>query len=937
MKELASSCIALGLTLSNPCADRIAAAQPNPYAPDRPEPGSVEAIAAATSEPRFSSPWVAYVPESDTVPSPSDHLGRIAGAAGELTGSAQIYDYFRALDRASGRVQVEVIGRSEEGREILLVAIADQGGIQKLERLKAINAALADPRRTSPEEMERLLPEARPFYYLNAGLHADESGSAEMVMDLAYRLAVSEQPMIQAIRRELVVLINPVSEPDGRDKMVEWFYRYLKGKQEFERLPRQSPPYWSRYVYVDINRDAHQQAFAATRAVTRMFFDYHPAVIHDLHEAIPLLQTWNGTGPYNPHLDPIVTSEFLEMSLHEVTALTALGMPGVWTWKFGEGFGHHYLESIAMNHNAIGRGYETFGNATAETVERVVDDSEITREWYRPWPAPKRFRWSMRDNTNYMQTGCLAILDYSARQAKELVRNFYRKGFNSWQRGLSQPPHAYVIAPDQGDRRRVAQMVNRLLAQRIEVGRAAEPFSIGEDSFPAGSYVVQLDQPYRNYAVDLLEPQWFPPDAEYQPYDDVSWALPVHYGVEVQRIDDPHVLDLVFEKVADELEPSGRVHGAGPVYLLRDRGQEALLAARYRLKDFQIEIAESGFRIGDAEYTAGSWIVPAQDGVAAVLDPVSRELALDFDSAAAPPEVPRHSAAAPRLGVWVPWADTDMIGWIRYTLDQQKIPYIYIRDDDIKAGELGKLVDVLIYGHVRLDLPAQIHGIPATDGPMPYTKTPVYPSHGAPASSEDITGGIGWSGLANLQRFVEQGGVLITLGRGSTLALEGGLIRGVRPAAEHGISTPGAELRARFTQPDHPIAYGYPKSISVFRSNYTVYDVPRRWLEMSYCTSCLDGPVDPRFVVLEWGSEPTGAGGDAEAGDDPGGLPILVSGGGRNEERLAGHPAIFDVPTGRGRIIAFNLNPMHRDLNHSDYRLLWNAILNWNHLPAPPP
>ncbi len=211
---------------------------------------------------------------------------------------------------------------------------------------------------------------ARPAYYFNCNLHADETGSGEMCMELVYRLAVSEQPMIRAMRENLLILINPVSEPDGRDKMTDWFYLYLKGQTDFNSLPRQSPPYWSRYVFVDINRDAHQKAFAATRAVHKMFFDYHPVVVHDLHEAIPLMLSWNGTGPYNPHMDPIVTSRWLEMSFHEMTTMNAMGMPGVWTWNFGDGFGHHYLDSVAINHNAIGRGYETFGNASAETVTR---------------------------------------------------------------------------------------------------------------------------------------------------------------------------------------------------------------------------------------------------------------------------------------------------------------------------------------------------------------------------------------------------------------------------------------------------------------------------------------------------------------------------------------------------------------------------------------
>jgi hypothetical protein len=227
--------------------------------PDIPEFGSVEAIAAATTDLHFVSPWVSYIPHSDTVPSPEKFLGRIMGAPGELLGSEKSYAYARALAVASPRVRVFTIGHSEEGRDILMLAIADEVGIRDLDRLKAATAALADPRRTDKAAAEKLISTCRPIYYFNAALHSDETGSTEAMLELAYRLTVSEQPMIRRIREKVIVLINPISNPDGRDKMVDWFYHYLKGKTDRATLPRQSPPYWSKYTFVDINRDTHQQ------------------------------------------------------------------------------------------------------------------------------------------------------------------------------------------------------------------------------------------------------------------------------------------------------------------------------------------------------------------------------------------------------------------------------------------------------------------------------------------------------------------------------------------------------------------------------------------------------------------------------------------------------------------------------------------------------
>ena len=846
------ACIALCVS----CAVRAQS-----VAPDTAEAGSIEEIAKATTEPRFSSPWVSYVPASPTVPSPKKFFGRMAGAPGELVNAEQAYAYARALAAASPRVKVFTIGRSEEGREIILLAIADEQGIRSLDALKASMASLADPRTLDAAGAQTVIANSRPFYYFNAALHSDETGSTESVLELAYRLAVSDQPMIRRIRQNVVVLINPVSNPDGRDKQVDWFYRYLKGKTDRDTLPRQSPPYWSKYAFVDINRDAHQLTHETTKAVSRMFFEWHPIIVHDLHESVPLMMTWNGTGPYNPNIDPITFTEFLTLSFQEVETMTGLGMPGVSTWNFGEGFGHMFMDSVAMNHNAIGRGYETFGNSTAETLVQSLSPEETSREWYRVLPPPTgKFSWSARDNVNYNETGALAALDYTAGNARMLLQNFYTKGLHSWRKGLEEAPYAFLIPADQGDPTRVAQMVAMLQAQHIEVSRSDAAVTIKEGTYPAGTYVVRLDQPYRNYAVDLLTPQRYPKDGG-EPYDDVSWELPAYYHLQAIATGDAAIRDAQTSLLTAPPHPEGQVIGNGPVFVLKDSGQEGLLEARYRLARFKVNVAERPFVLGEVTYPAGSWLFPAQAGIAGALHELARQMGLEFASTEVMPAVAYHAAPVPRLGLWVPWADTDSIGWIRYSLDQRKIPYTYIRDEDVRAGNLAKKIDVLLYGHVDLELAEQIQGIPKFWGPMPFKKTAKTPSFGTPAASDDITGGIGWAGLQKIQEFVEQGGLMVTLGNASMLPIEGGIIRGVRrdsggvprssagggaaaaAAAQDAVTrTPGAHVRVSFARPDHPIAYGYTASSYVFRQNFALYSTPRRWLRMAYCTSCLDGP-----------------------------------------------------------------------------------------------
>jgi len=723
--------------------------------------------------------------------------------------------------------------------------------------------------------------------------------------------------------------------------MVDWFYQYLKGKTDRSSLPRQSPPYWSKYTFVDINRDTHQQTHETTKAVHRMFHEWHPTVVHDLHEGVPLMMSWNGTGPYNPNVDPITYSEFLELSFREVEGMTSMGMPGVSTWNFGEAFAHLYLDSVAMNHNSIGRGYETFGNGSAETEWRAVSPSATSKEWYRPMPAPAQVKWSARDNLNYQETGALLALDHAATHAKEMLRNFYKKSWNSWQKGVTEPPYAFLIPSDQGDRARVDQMIERLMAQHIEVSQAQSAIHLKDGEYPAGTFVVRLDQPYRNYAVDLLTPQHYPKDGE-PPYDDVSWEFPANYHLQAIPTGDASIRDGDVTLLKQPPHATGHVSGTGAVYLLKDTGQEALLALRYRVANVTIHVAEQEFEVAGTKFPAGSWILADQDGLREALQSAASELGLDFIQVGSAPSVPQHVAQTPRLGVWVPWADTDSIGWIRYSLDQRKVPYTYLRDEDIRAGNLRSKIDVLLYGHVDLELAEQIEGLPKAWSPMPFKKTAQATSFGAPAESDDITGGIGYEGLAQIQRFVDEGGLMVTLGSGSMLALEGGLVRFVRrssggvprsaagggtasaaAAIQGGTRTPGAHVRVTFDRPNHPIAYGYPQRTWVFRQNFPLYNTPRRWLRMAYCTTCLDGPEDRSGVVMEWG--------DSES------KSFVVSGQAWGEENLIGRPAILDMPVGKGHVVSFNFNPMHRDMNRGDQRLLWNAILNWQAIVAGKP
>ncbi|HUP02248.1 MAG TPA: M14 family zinc carboxypeptidase [Gemmatimonadota bacterium] len=955
--------------LAAPLPDGLRAAAAGDFAPDTPEPESIDAIRRHTTAERYLPPLVSYVPESPTVPSPTDVLGRIAGAANELSSVAEIHDYFRRLDAASDRVVVRTIGTSEEGREIVLAIISSEENLRDLERYRDLTVRLADPRRTSREEAQRLAALGKPIYYLLAGLHSTETGSPEMVMELAYRLAVSERPEIRSIRENLIVLITPVVETDGRDRVVEWYYRHLRDRvgpwSELRAIG--SPPYWGHYAYHDNNRDGMQLTLALTRAVHETFYEFHPQVVHDLHESLPLLYISTGHGPYSPAIDPVTINEWTQFAHHEASELQAQGMPGVWTWAFWDGWWPGYLFSVANNHNAIGRFYETFGNSLAGTFVRELDEIEYldkpvtTRQWYRPWPPDSTVVWSLRNNTNYMQAGVLQALQYAALHGEELLWNFWVKGDRALERGRTEAPYAWAFPVEQRDPSRLAYLIELLRRHRIEVHRLTADATIGDSTLAAGTYVVRMDQPFRNAALTFLDRQEFPEEEPNPPYDDVAWTWPLLYGVEGRAIGERGILEAAMAAVTGEVTAQGGIRGAGDVYALEDTGQTGLLAARVRLANHRIEAAERAFTIGIDSFPAGSWIV---SGSREELERVAGEFGLDFVAAAGAPDVRRHAVDLPRLAVYQPWSSTQDAGWVRYTFDRMDLPYTLITDEDLERDRIGRY-DVILIPDAAGDFARLVHGIDPKYGPLAYTRTDATPSHGIPNSSEDITGGMGFAGLLALQRFVEQGGVLVTLGNAGRLVVDGGIVRHVRHA-DGEFNTPGSELRARVLRPDHPLAYGYQDSTSVFRGKDPLWEVDDRyrdWVVVQFGTKeIVDAdrrearaaerlakagergpepfpPPDFGMPVTERGERLDAAAAEDEKGtgkddgDEDAKDALLLSGFIDGADEVDGKPAILDIPVGKGRVLLFAFNPLHRFLNHSDFRFAFNAILHWNDLP----
>jgi hypothetical protein len=648
---------------------------------------------------------------------------------------------------------------------------------------------------------------------------------------------------------------------------------------------------------------------------------------------------------------------------------------------------------IAATHNGISRLYETFGNAGADTVERTLSPGEYQRTWFRQNPPLPKAKWSQRNNNNYQQTALLITLHHFSNNNKLFLKNFYLKSRRSVEKPKNEGPAAYVFPGDDPRLGGQADLLRTLQAQGCEVHRATAPFTVSirakkkatpsptpspspttpvarlvsEDrQFPAGSYIVRMDQPYSRIADALLDYQyWAPNDPQQDVFDDTGWTMGELGNTQVVRVTDVSVLSAPMEPVTGDVRAAGGINGTGSVYLVNHNADNALVTLRYRFKDAVVEAAEEPFEAAGRKFNRGSFIIRRVS--ATELQQTAANIGLQVYAVDATPVVKSHPVRAARIALMHTWISTQDEGWWRIALDQLGVPYSYISTQDAaRDPELRRKYDVIIFAPVGAGTERIINGMPMFGNALPWKTTPITPNIGKIDSTEDMRPGLGYAGLMNLKKFTQDGGLFIGVMDTAELAVNAGYTPGLSIARSQRLRAIGVVLRSKVVDNTSPIAYGYGDSLAIYTFNGPIFNLSnmaggrggRQRAETR--TSGRGTPDDPdvvqgrppveapeRVTAEVWQALPIT---DEQRRNGINIIPpamrprvvfryadnkdLFVSGLLDGGDEIAQHAMIVDVPSGQGHLVLFSNNPIWRGQTRGSYFQVFNAILNFDNLNA---
>ena len=800
----------------------------------------------------------------------ADFLGFEPGADSVLADWRQVSGYMNGLAQRSRYVRVDTLGRTTEGRPFLLLTITSPANQQRLTEIKQAQALLADPRRLTDTALADLRTRQPAVILISNNIHSTEVASSQMGMTLAYRLVTD--PELRRLLDSVVVLMIPSMNPDGLDTVVSWYRRYKGTRYEGGPLP------WLYHKYIghDNNRDWFMLTQVETRLVTRMLYkEWFPEIVYDVHQMgangvrlfVPPFQD-----PVNPNLDPAIVAGINLVGAQMASALYDAGLTGVAHQQTYDLWWHGGFRSTPTRHNMIGILTEA---ASTRLGSPITLSGDSVRQPVRgvnypaPWPGGT---WHLGDIVRYELTTSEALVHLAARDRVTVIDRFVGLGRRAVEAGLAGHPFAYVLPVEQRDPESWAALANVLAAGGVEVWRAAEPFSVGGQTYSAGSLVVPMGQPYRAHAKDLLEPQHYTPVNDRPPYDVAGWTLPFTMGVRADVVDTPFTANLV--KVDSVIPAPGRIEGSGDVFFLKNRTN-----AESRAVAALLAAGQTVTIVGDSLMARGP-------RARAILTEHAARHGFSVTAArAAPAGRPGASRQRlPRIALYQPWTGNIDEGWTRWLFEQYGISYTTVHDNDLKKGGLRQRFDVIVLPDA--DGNAIVRGVDSTRIPLQYA------------------GGMGETGANAVSEFVRGGGTLVCLDGSSNFAITRlnlpvvnvlageasgpQVLRFYAPGSIFGTVLGGVAGEG----PRSPVTLGVPESLQVYFENSAAFTVSA-----------------PARALATYPEQP------------------LRSGYARFQERLAGKAALVEAPVGSGRVILFGFRPQFRGQTHGTFKLLFNAVL----------
>jgi hypothetical protein len=803
-----------------------------------------------------------------------------------------------------------------EGRPFVMLTISSPENLAHLSEYKQIVAKLSDPRTTPPAEAKDLIARGKTVMIITFNIHSTEIASSQTAASFVYRMATSNDPEVVNVLKNVILLLIPSQNPDGEQLVVDWYKKTLGTPAEGSN----PPVLYNKYVGHDDNRDwvglTQNEQFLTAQVIN----EWHPQILYDLHQQganAPRLFLPPWVDPIDPNVDPLLVYSMNALGMRTAHDVASTGKTGVLTHGVYD-FWSPLRDYISL-HNGLRILTESASANLATPIDIPFDalgtgigyDAKVAAWNYPdPWMGGT---WHMGDICAYQMDALESLTKSAAIDRVQFLSDFYTVSEHAVH--PKSGPYAYVFSPDQIDPAMAVKLAKTLFDAGVEVQQATAPFQAGGKSYPAGSYIVALDQPYHAFAKTVLERQKYPDLREYpggppqRPYDVTATTLPLFYGVSADAI------DAKFDAPAKKLDKITAVAGqvesgaAGKGYILPDTSNSSLYAT-FSLLSQGVKM----YRLTGSSYSPGTIYIPAQADLDPKLLTAAKRFGVDFKPATETISGSALEMKAPRVALYKSWTASQDEGWTRFVLDTNGVPYTSVVDADIRKGNLNQQFDAIILPDNSAQgiltgrggfgeggggaaggaagaggRAGRGRGGAAAGGRAPVARVNM------PQLPEEYRGGLGPDGAAALKAFVDAGGTIIVQNKAAdvyagkdnaafTNALDG--------VPNTGFYCPGSILEVA-VDTSNPIAFGSTPTVPIFFETGPTFKLSGNAISVAHY-----------------------------ANDHP-----LLSGWILGGKYLDGTSAIAEMPTGKGRIVAFGFVPMYRGLTEVTYKFLLNAML----------